>query len=133
LVHEWALAEAIVEHVLKNRENNILEKIVLRIGLLQTIDLDILKFALEELFKLNNISVEKIEFIEEDISLKCRKCSYEWRIDINNLDEYIRESIHFIPETIYSFFKCPNCSSRDYDLKTGRGIYVEEIRWRKRS
>lgn len=131
MVHEWALAEAIVEYVLKNRENNMLEKIVLKIGMLQTIDRDILEYALRELFKLNNIVVEKIEFIEENISLKCRNCGYEWSIDMNSIDEFIRESIHFIPETIYSYFKCPKCSSRDFEIETGRGIYIEEIYWRK--
>lgn len=131
MVHEWALAEAIVEYILENRENSVLEKIVLKIGSLQTIDRDILNYALRELFKLNNIIVEKIEFIEETISLKCRNCGYEWIIDIDSVNEFIRESMHFIPETIYSYFKCPNCSSRDFEIKTGRGIYIEEVCWRK--
>lgn len=131
MVHEWALAESIVEYVLENRENSVVEKIVLKIGVLQTIDREILEYALNELFKMNKIIVEKIEFVEENILLKCRRCGFEWSIDMNSVDEYIRESIHFIPETIYSFFKCPSCSSRDFEIKTGRGIYIEEIRWKK--
>jgi hydrogenase nickel incorporation protein HypA/HybF len=132
VVHEWALAEAIVNYVLSEanrRGARGAEKIVLRLGILQSIDREILDFSLRELFKMNNFSVKEIKYVEEPVKLRCRRCGYEWSINVDELDEAIRESIHFVPETVYSFFKCPRCGSRDFEIVSGRGIRIEEIKW----
>ncbi len=132
MVHEWALAEAIVNYVLSEagrRGVNGAEKIVLRLGVLQSIDREILDFSLRELFKMNNFNVREIKYIDEPVRLRCRRCGYEWSINVEELDEATRESIHFVPETVYSFFKCPRCGSRDFEIISGRGIKIEEIIW----
>jgi hydrogenase nickel incorporation protein HypA/HybF len=132
MVHEWALAEAIVNYVLSEASRigvNSAEKIVLKLGVLQSIDREILDFSLKELFKMNNFSVKEIKYIDEPVRLRCRRCGYEWSINVSELDETIRESIHFVPETVYSFFKCPRCGSRDFEIVSGRGIRIEEIKW----
>ncbi len=130
LVHEWALAEALIEYLrnyMKSVNGRYVEKLVIGLGKLQSIDKEIFSFALTELLKQEGIIVNSIEFVEEDILFKCRKCGYLWKIDLNEFDEWIRESIHFVPEAVHSFIKCPRCGSHDFEVVRGRGVRVLEV------
>ncbi len=130
MVHEWALAEALVEY-LKNHMKSIngkyVEKLVVGLGKLQSIDREIFSFALTELLKQEGVVVNNIEFVDEDILFKCRRCGYTWRMNLDELDEWIKESIHFVPEAVHSFIKCPRCGSRDFEVVKGRGVRILEI------
>jgi len=132
LVHEWSLAEAIVEYVsriARERGEVGIESIEIRLGLLQGIDREILDFALKELFKQNGLDVKNIIYSPVEIRLHCRRCGYVWSIDMDEVDEAVREAVHFIPETVYSYFKCPRCGSRDFEIVSGRGVEIGEIKW----
>jgi hydrogenase nickel incorporation protein HypA/HybF len=131
-VHEWALAEVVVETVKRRAlENNIKNFSVLKIklGMLQQIDKDVLLFALEELLKLareeHGVSVEHIVIDEEKPVAECTRCGYRWEIDLQSMDEEYREYIHFLPETIHIYVSCPRCRSKDFEIVSGRGLYVE--------
>ncbi len=129
-MHEWALAEAIIDYVSKVlRERNAVKvkRLVLRIGKLQTIDKEILVFALNNLAKEYDISIDEIIMRDEEITLKCRKCLTQWTLSPSQLPEDIREAIHFVPEVVHSFTKCPKCGSRDFDIVSGRGLSIESI------
>lgn len=128
MVHEWALAESIILY-LQNNGVRKARKLVVKIGLLQSIDKEILSFALAELSKENSISIENIEILEEEPLLKCNRCGFEWSINVSSMSGEIKESIHFLPESIYAYYKCPRCNSIDYEILKGRGlgeIVVEE-------
>ncbi len=129
-MHEWALAEAIVDYVksfMEEREGSRVKKLGIVLGRLQSIDKDVLGFALKELFKSENIVVEELVFIDEDIELLCRRCGFQWKLDVEVFDEWIREAIHFVPETIHSYMKCPRCGSHDFEVIKGRGVGIGEI------
>ncbi len=130
MVHEWALAEALVEYLknhIKSVNGKYVEKLVVGLGKLQSIDREIFSFALTELLKQEGVVVNNIEFVDEDILFKCRRCGYTWRMDLDELDEWIKESIHFVPEAVHSFIKCPRCGSRDFEVVKGRGVRILEI------
>ena len=132
MVHEWALAEAIVEYVDKlagEKGSRVIEEIEIRLGMLQGIDKDVLDFALKEIFRERGLSVKKIVYRDVDLVLHCRRCGYEWSVSMSDVEESIREAIHFVPETVYSYFKCPRCGSRDFEIVSGRGVEIGEIRW----
>ena len=131
-MHEWALAEAVVETVVaRSRETGRKRfsyiKIVL--GELQQIDRDILGYTLNELLEVAkkelNIEVDKVLFETEKAVARCNRCGFEWPISLEGLGEEIRESIHFLPEAVHSFVKCPSCGSHDFEIVSGRGIAVE--------
>ena len=131
-MHEWSLAEGIIETVIefaKNHNAKKVVKIVVVLGELQDIEREIVEYALNQL-KMNTIADEaKIEFETEEALFKCRACGYQWSLkDVNkNLNPEIREDIHFVPEVVHSFLTCPNCGSRDFEVVKGRGIYIKEI------
>ena len=44
------------------------------------------------------------------------------------LNEEAREAVHFVPEIAHTFMKCPRCGSPDFEIVTGRGIWIESIK-----
>ena len=128
MVHEWALAEAVVEYlkgVAASRKT--LKKVTISLGELQAIDADILRFSITEILKSEGISVKELNLVHEDALLRCRRCGHEWMLKELNLGEELREAIHFVPEVAHSFIKCPKCGSRDFEVVKGRGVYVVEV------
>ncbi|MCS7128646.1 MAG: hydrogenase nickel incorporation protein HypA [Sulfolobales archaeon] len=127
MVHEWALAEAIATYVTRVSKGRSVKRLVLSIGKLQSVNAEIFDFALRELLSEGNVVVSELKYLSEEILLKCRKCYFEWSPSIESLGSEVSEFIHFIPEVIHSYVSCPKCSSRDYDILSGRGIRVVEV------
>lgn len=131
-MHEWALAEAVIEAIIaqareKNKRSFNYIKVVL--GRLQQIDRDIFIYALNELLRLTKqevgIDVMDIVIENEDVVAKCNRCDYRWKIDLDTLEEPVKEYIHFIPEVVHTYTSCPRCGSRDYEIIAGRGISID--------
>ncbi|MBC7194276.1 MAG: hydrogenase nickel incorporation protein HypA [Caldisericia bacterium] len=131
-MHEWALAEAIVDSSLKLLQSKGKEKvdnIFIKVGELQNIDLEVFDFAIKELIKGTPIENSKINYETEEAILKCNNCGTKWKFkdSFSKLNDDEKEAIHFIPETLHIYIRCPNCSSVDFDIEIGRGIYLEDI------
>ncbi|MCS7367579.1 MAG: hydrogenase nickel incorporation protein HypA [archaeon YNP-WB-062] len=129
-MHEWALAEAVIMSTLriaKERGLREIREVVIKVGELQQIDVEIFKFALSELKKENNM--ENVEFkIEiDEAEMMCRKCGYKWKFRSEGLSEDVKEAIHFIPEVAHTFMRCPKCGSPDFEVISGRGVWIESI------
>ncbi|WP_448579555.1 hydrogenase nickel incorporation protein HypA [Thermosphaera sp.] len=126
MVHEWALAESIVLFL----ENNGFRKIkTLKIGLgiLQSVDKEIFNFSLQELLKDKGLIVETLEIVDENAELVCNTCGFRWGLSPESMNEAVKESIHFVPESIHAFAKCPKCGSRDFSIIQGRGVRIIEV------
>jgi len=135
-VHEWALAESVANTVLKYKEEKKLLKVnqvLVRIGKLQQIEIDIFNSALNEISKMKNITCEFV-VEEENASFKCRICGREWNFQesIKGLNEDESEYVHFIPDIIRVYSKCPECGSPDFEVLRGRGVWIEYIKGESR-
>jgi len=129
-VHEWALAEALISTVIQVSKKEGLRKIFeieVRIGELQDIDLEIFKFALIQL-RPDYLKDAEFKFKIVKTKLKCRVCGHEWSPRKDELDENVREAIHFIPEITHAYLRCPRCGSIDFDIIEGRGVWLEYVR-----
>jgi hydrogenase nickel incorporation protein HypA/HybF len=126
MVHEWALAESIVLF-LENNGFRKVKSLKIRLGILQSIDKEIFSFSLQELLREKGLSVEKLEIVDEGAELACHTCGFRWSLSPESMDEAIRESIHFVPESIHAFTKCPRCGSRDFTITQGRGVRIVEV------
>ena len=114
MLHEWALAESIIDFLdnyLKKKHCTRVKRLVIKLGELQTIDKEVLLYALSNLAQLRGVYIDEIVFRREEVVLKCRKCGNNWRFSVENVSEEVREAIHFVPEVIHSFTKCPFCNS----------------------
>lgn len=123
-MHEWALAESVIKRW--QEDVNLKDKkIVVCLGGLQDIDFEIFKFAMDELLKQYNTTKEyRIE--KEEPLFKCNVCGKIF--NLYNRDTKTREeleNIHFIPEMVKAFVKCPQCQSIDYEIIKGRGVSIK--------
>lgn len=120
-MHEWALAESVVKTVMDNSlfKN---KKVKVIIGQLQSIDEEVFDLAIREVMKQKDfifdfvIETRKVEF-------KCLSCGNVFGLaDIGINDEDEKENIHFIPEMVKAFGRCPKCKSIDFEIINGRGV-----------
>ncbi|MGB9827893.1 hydrogenase nickel incorporation protein HypA [Thermosphaera chiliense] len=126
MVHEWALAESIVLF-LENSGFRKVKSLRIGLGILQSIDKEIFSFSLQELLRDKGLTVENLEIVDENAELECNTCGYRWSLSPESMDEAVRESIHFVPESIHAFTKCPKCGSRDFSITQGRGVRIIEV------
>ncbi len=129
-MHEWALAEGVVQTANRIAGEQGLDEIVevtIKIGELQQIEHEILEFALEQL---RTPSMKNAKFTLESVpgKLKCRVCDEEWRFSPNEIEEDASEAIHFVPEVAHVYISCPKCESPDFQVLEGRGVILASIR-----
>ncbi len=132
-MHEWALAEGIISTAQKYAKDNELTKITevtIMVGELQQVEHDIIEFALDQL---RTSSMKETKFIIKSklAKFKCRKCNHEWSFKTGKLSDDIAEAIHFVPEMAHVYIKCPNCSSPDFEISEGRGVWLQSIKGTK--
>lgn len=129
-MHEWALAESVVKTVL---ENDVLKerRVKILLGKLQAIEKEIFEFALDEIMKQRGI---RFDFVIEEVEPQFRCLSCLKVFDLNSTNSYgdvEKENIHFIPEMVKCFIKCPGCGSVDFEIIKGRGVSLvvdEEVK-----
>jgi len=132
-MHEWALAEAVISTASQLAEKEGLKEITevkIKVGELQQVELDIFEYALSQLkterFKNTKFAIEVVQ-----AELKCRVCGYQWLFEKDELEEDVKEAIHFIPEIAHTYIKCPKCGSPDFKIVKGRGVWLESIKGAK--
>jgi hydrogenase nickel incorporation protein HypA/HybF len=128
-MHEWALAEAVAKAVEElAAESGRVGCVEVVLGELQGVDEEVFRFALEELLgslrEGRGVSVECVRVTREEAVFRCRACGHEWRLGEWGLGEEFREAVHFVPEVVHSYYSCPRCGSRDFEIVRGRGVEV---------
>ena len=131
-MHEWALADGILRTALefaKEQGAKNIKKVTVVLGELQDVGQEIVEFALNEMKRDTMAQDAEFEFQEEEAIFQCRRCKHIWKLkDVDkDLNPEIREDIHFVPEVVHTFMVCPNCGSRDFEVISGRGVYIKEI------
>lgn len=133
-MHEWALAEAVIKttsQIAKKKGLDNITEVNIRLGELQQVDIEIFEFALSQL-KTPRLEKAQFNIRRDEAKLQCRVCNYEWRFSSADLNEEAREAIHFVPEIAHAFMKCPRCGSPDFEVVSGRGVWIESIKGVKR-
>ena len=136
-MHEWALAESILTAAVEAAEKEKLKKITeikIAIGELQQIEQDIFQFALDEIIKTQDkLKDVKIKIDTEPSTLQCKNCEHGWKFSDmkKKLNDDESEAIHFIPEVAFVHTRCPKCGSPDFEITTGRGVSITQIKGEK--
>ena len=128
-MHEWALAEAILNSAKGIAEKEQLKEVTvvtIKVGELQQIEPQILRFALNQM-KTEIFKNTKFHILKAKSTLKCRVCGTTWQFNLKKLDSVTAEAIHFVPEVAHSYIKCPKCGSPDFEIASGRGVWLENI------
>ncbi|MCD6538964.1 hydrogenase nickel incorporation protein HypA [Candidatus Bathyarchaeota archaeon] len=130
-MHEWALAEAVISTISRLAESEGLREIKevkLKIGELQQIELEVFKFALTQLRDSSLLKNAKFNIEVVNAEIKCRNCGFKWSLEKEKIDRDAAEAIHFIPEVIHAFIRCPKCGSPDFEITGGRGVWIEDLK-----
>ncbi len=130
-MHEWALAEAVIEATsgaLGGRDPACLRGVTVSVGELQAIDHDVLSFALSTLRDERPFRQAAFHLETAPARFRCGRCAAEWALSENeNLDGDTREAIHFLPEAAHAFIRCPRCGCPDYQVQAGRGVHIVSL------
>ena len=132
-MHEWALAEAILASAKEIAEKEKLKEITevtIKVGELQQVEPDILRFALSQM-KTEIFKNAKFRILKAKSTLKCRVCGNAWQFNLKKIDNATAEAIHFVPEVAHTYIKCPKCGSPDFEIVSGRGVWLENIKGAK--
>jgi hydrogenase nickel incorporation protein HypA/HybF len=129
-MHEWALAEAILASARQVAEQEHLTavlEVTIRVGELQQVEPPILRFALKQMGE-GIFKDSKYHILKAKAILKCRVCGNTWQYNSKKLDKSTQEAIHFVPEVAHTYIKCLKCGSPDFEIASGRGIWLEDIK-----
>jgi len=129
-MHEWALAEAILtsaKQIAEKEHVTTVTEVTIRVGELQQVEPPILRFALSQM-KQGIFSKSKFRILKAKSTLRCRVCNTTWRYNTKKVDKAISEAIHFVPEVAHTYIKCPKCGSPDFEIVTGRGVWLEDLK-----
>jgi hydrogenase nickel incorporation protein HypA/HybF len=132
-MHEWALAEAVIktaEEIAAKEGLKQVTEVSVKIGELQQIERPIFRFALSQL-KPASFKGAKFRLTTAKAEFKCRVCKTTWAYNKKKLDKQTTEAIHFVPEVAHTYLKCPKCNSPDFEITTGRGVWLESIKGAK--
>ena len=130
-MHEWALAEAVISTISRLAESEGLREIKevkLKIGELQQIELEVFKFALTQLRDSSLLRNAKFNIEVVNAEIKCRNCGFRWSLEKEKINGDAAEAIHFVPEVIHAFIRCPKCGSPDFEIIGGRGVWIEDLK-----
>ena len=133
-MHEWALAEAILksaEQVAEKENLKEITEVTIKVGELQQVETPILRFALKQL-KPGSFKKAKFRILKAKSTLKCRVCGTTWEFNFRKLGKAAAEAIHFVPEVAHTYIKCPKCGSPDFEIVSGRGVWLEDMKGVKR-
>jgi hydrogenase nickel incorporation protein HypA/HybF len=127
-MHEWALAEAVVESVRREAGGRRVLGVRLSFGELQQVDRGIFAAAVADLAPEAGLDAAVFTVEVEAARFACRACGRRWALaEAAGLGEDEREAVHFLPEAAHAFVRCPGCGSADFDVAAGRGVSIAAI------
>ena len=128
-MHEWAISENLLNHALARAAKEGVSKISrigIEVGELRQADPDILRFALEQLKKETIAESAQVDVVRIPASFSCRHCGNRW--DFSEEKQRLTSEmgsdnpVHYVPDFIYVFMRCPRCDSPDFEIISGRDI-----------
>ncbi|MEM2873110.1 MAG: hydrogenase/urease maturation nickel metallochaperone HypA [Nitrososphaerales archaeon] len=130
-MHELALVEGIISNVIDfahERKGHVVSFKV-AIGEFAQFDKKLIKDLLVELVKGTELEKAKMIVKIEKAETKCLHCNSKWGVNelLEPLSNDQKEMIHFLPELLNSFTKCPNCGKSDFEIEKGRSVRVVEV------
>jgi len=141
-LHEWSLAEAVVNSLIKLAEDRgavAFKEVEIAYGEIMELEASIFKTAFEELSKGTLVEGAKLVLKEEKAKFRCNACGAEWDFgtveevlsdEFNVIEEPLGEKespLHFLPHLAPALFRCPSCGSRDFDLVSGKGLRITRV------
>jgi len=134
-MHEWALSDSVARAALAVKKEQKLKNVSLVtvvLGEVQDIEPKIFKEIFDELkLQYSGLEKTKLKIETERAAFECNSCAARFDFDRSKLPHETAEDIHFLPETLRFYIKCPKCGAQDFKITAGRGVYIKEIEGKK--
>jgi len=131
-LHEFSLVEGIIQAVQEAAGDGggRVKSFKVQVGELAQFDIRLIRELLVELKKGTRLEDARAIVVRERAKVKCLSCGSEWSFDdvVGPLQRDEREMVHFMPELLSSYSKCPSCSKNYLEIEEGRSVRVTEVR-----
>ncbi|MEM3382918.1 MAG: hydrogenase/urease maturation nickel metallochaperone HypA [Nitrososphaerales archaeon] len=131
-MHELTLVEGIISYILDivHEKGGHVVSFKVVIGEFAQFDKNLIKDLLLELVKGTELENSKVMVEIEKAVVTCLCCNSKWGMDelLKPLNNDQREMIHFLPELLNSFSRCPNCGKSCFEIEKGRSVRVAEVK-----
>ena len=130
-MHELSLVQGIIDAVQETAEDKgaRVKSFKVRVGELAQFDIRLIRELLSELKKGTPLEQAKTIVVRERSRVKCLSCNSEWTFAdlVGPLRKNEKEMVHFLPELLSSYSRCPACSKSYLEIEEGRSVTVDEV------
>jgi len=130
-MHELTLVQGMLDSVNEGAAKRGKKAVAIRVGVgeLAQFDTKLLVRLFADLTKGTELQGVKMTFESERSKIRCLGCGRvrTFRELAGQLSKSDREMVHFLPELLGSFAKCPSCSRSFFEIEAGRSVRVIEV------
>jgi hydrogenase nickel incorporation protein HypA/HybF len=130
-LHELALVQGIIDVVqdtVKEKGGRVLN-LEVRVGELAQFDLGLVRQLIKEFGKGTPLEGARVAVRSEKSRVKCLSCGHVWSFEdaVRPMSKDEREVVHFFPELLNSYFRCPSCSKSYLEILEGRSVRIAKV------
>jgi hydrogenase nickel incorporation protein HypA/HybF len=132
-VHELTLVQGIIDAVSdqgKERRRKVIG-VEITLGELAQFDPRTVRVLLKELRKGTPLEGARVTLKTEKALIRCASCQSVWNFKevAPSLTEESKEVVHFFPELVSSYFRCPRCSKGFFEILQGRSVSISRVKF----
>jgi Zn finger protein HypA/HybF involved in hydrogenase expression len=130
-MHELSLVQGIIESIQEagRERGKTVSAFEVRVGELAQFDLRVVRELLREMKRGTSIEGAKAKVLPEKARIKCLGCGSTWGFKdiVGPMPGEEREVVHFFPELVSSYSRCPKCSKSYFEIEEGRGVRIAGV------
>jgi len=132
-LHELSLVEGIIQTVgeLATANGKQVKAVSVGVGELAQFDLRVIRELLAELKKGTPLEGARIQVRLERAKVRCLNCKKEWSFGdiVSPLSKDEKEVVHFFPEILSTYSRCPSCRKHYLEIEEGRSVRLAEVKF----
>jgi hydrogenase nickel insertion protein HypA len=132
-LHEFSLVEGIIQSVgeLASTNKKQVESVSVAVGELAQFDIRVIRELLAELKRGTPLEGAHVHVRIEKAKVRCLNCKKEWSFSdiLGPLSTDEKEVVHFFPEILSSYSRCPSCHKSYLEIEEGRSVRIAEVRF----
>jgi Zn finger protein HypA/HybF involved in hydrogenase expression len=130
-VHELSLVQGVIDAVgaeAEEKKGRVL-RFEVRVGELAQFDLQLVRDLLKEMKRGTPLESAKAVVRSERAKVKCMTCGRVWGFKdvVHPMSEDEKEVVHFFPELLSTYSRCPSCSKSYLDIEEGRSVRIARV------
>ena len=130
-MHELSLVNGILQAVEETAKETggTVKSFKVGVGELAQFDLRLVRQLFEDSRRGTRLQDVEVAIEVEQSKIRCLSCRKEWsfRQLSGQMSEDEKEMVHFLPELLNSFAKCPSCSRSFFEIEEGRSVRLIEV------